>query len=52
VWDQNPHSDANGVEELSGLCASAVAIESQQDVEQWVARENDEEEDDEDAAAR
>jgi hypothetical protein len=38
VWDQSPHQDAAGAEELSALRASAVAIETQKDLEQWVAR--------------
>ena len=38
VWDQNPHQDAARAGELSALRASAVAIETQKDLEQWVAR--------------
>ena len=38
MWDQNPHQGAAGAEELSALRASAVAIETQKDLEQWVAR--------------
>ena len=38
VWDQNPHQDPARAEELSALRASAVAIETQKDLEQWVAR--------------